>query len=118
MPPTTGPSSRPLWNPSPQRRTLCRLIGRKGSRPMLKDSEAFSGYSVDDLEKAQAFYGGTLGIETSMEREGLALRIPGRRPVFVYPKPNHEPASFTVLNFPVPDIDAAVDKMTAAGIAF
>jgi catechol 2,3-dioxygenase-like lactoylglutathione lyase family enzyme len=85
---------------------------------MLKDSEAFSGYSVDDLEKAQAFYGGTLGIETSMEREGLALRIPGRQPVFVYPKPNHEPATFTVLNFPVPDIDAAVDKMTAAGIAF
>lgn len=85
---------------------------------MLKDSEAFSGFSVDDIGKAQAFYGDTLGIETSMERAGLALRIPGRRPVFIYPKPNHEPASYTVLNFPVPDIDAAVDRMTAAGISF
>jgi len=85
---------------------------------MLKDSEAFSGFSVDDLEKARHFYADTLGIETSMESEGLALRIPGRRPVFIYPKPNHEPATFTVLNFPVADIDATVDRMTAAGIAF
>lgn len=85
---------------------------------MLKDSEAFSGYSVDDIEKAQAFYGGTLGIETSMEPAGLALRIPGRRPVFLYPKDNHEPATYTVLNFPVPDVDAAVDGLVAAGVAF
>lgn len=85
---------------------------------MLKDSEAFSGYSVDDLEKAQEFYGGKLGIETSMEPAGLALRIAGRRPVFVYPKENHEPATFTVLNFPVSDIDAAVDQLMAAGVAF
>jgi catechol 2,3-dioxygenase-like lactoylglutathione lyase family enzyme len=85
---------------------------------MLKDSEAFSGFSVNDIEKAQAFYGDTLGLETSMEPAGLALRIPGGRPVFIYPKDNHEPATYTVLNFPVPDIDAAVDQMTAAGIAF
>jgi catechol 2,3-dioxygenase-like lactoylglutathione lyase family enzyme len=85
---------------------------------MLKDSEAFSGYSVDDLDKARDFYDGTLGIETSMEAAGLALHIPGGRPVFIYPKPNHEPASFTVLNFPVADIDAAVDQLVAAGIAF
>ncbi len=84
---------------------------------MLKDSEAFSGYSVNDLDAARRFYGDTLGIETSMEEAGLALRIPGRRPVFVYPKDNHEPASFTVLNFPVPDIDAAVDALAAAGVA-
>jgi catechol 2,3-dioxygenase-like lactoylglutathione lyase family enzyme len=85
---------------------------------MLKESQAFSGYSVNDLDKAQSFYGGTLGIETSMEPAGLALRIPGRRPVFIYPKDNHEPATFTVLNFPVPDIDAAVGQLTAAGIEF
>ena len=85
---------------------------------MLKDSEAFSGFSVDDLEKAQAFYGGTLGIETAMEPAGLALRIAGRRPVFLYPKDNHQPATFTVLNFPVPDIGAAVDQLVAAGVAF
>jgi catechol 2,3-dioxygenase-like lactoylglutathione lyase family enzyme len=85
---------------------------------MLKDSEAFSGYAVDDLDKARDFYGGTLGIETSMEEAGLALRIAGRRPVFIYPKPNHEPATFTVLNFPVSDIDAAVDQLVAAGVKF
>ena len=83
---------------------------------MLKDSEAFSGYSVDDLDKARDFYSGTLGIETSMEPAGLAIKIPGRRPVFVYPKENHEAATFTVLNFPVGDIEAAVDQLTAAGV--
>jgi predicted enzyme related to lactoylglutathione lyase len=83
---------------------------------MLKDSEAFSGYSVDDLGKAQAFYGETLGIETSMDPEGLAVRVAGGRPVFLYPKPNHQPATFTVLNFPVADIDAAVDQLVAAGV--
>ena len=68
---------------------------------MFKDSNAFSGFSVDDIEKAKAFYGDTLGIETEMTDAGLALRIPGRRPVFIYPKDNHEPATYTVLNFPV-----------------
>ena len=85
---------------------------------MLKDSDAFSGYSVNDLDKARDFYGDTLGIETSMEDAGLALRIPGRRPVFIYPKDNHEAATFTVLNFPVADIDAAVDQLSAAGVQF
>ena len=85
---------------------------------MLKDSEAFSGFSVKDLEAARHFYGETLGIATGMEPAGLTLKIPGRRPVFVYPKDNHEPASFTVLNFPVPDIDAAVDQLVAAGVEF
>ncbi len=86
--------------------------------PMLKNSEAFSGYSVTDLEKAKDFYGGTLGLETSMEPAGLALRVAGGRPVFVYPKDNHEPASYTVLNFPVDDIDTAVDELITAGVAF
>jgi catechol 2,3-dioxygenase-like lactoylglutathione lyase family enzyme len=85
---------------------------------MLKDSQAFSGYAVDDIDKARAFYGDTLGLETSMEPAGLALRIPGSRPVFIYPKDNHQPATFTVLNFPVSDIEAAVDQLTAAGITF
>ena len=85
---------------------------------MLKNSEAFSGFSVNDLDKASDFYGKTLGVETSMEMGGLALRIPGRRPVFLYPKDNHEPASYTVLNFPVDDIDTAVDDLAAAGVKF
>ena len=83
---------------------------------MFKDSHAFSGFSVDDLEKAKGFYGDTLGIETEMTGAGLALRIPGRRPVFVYPKDNHEPATYTVLNFPVESVDAAVDQLAAAGV--
>jgi predicted enzyme related to lactoylglutathione lyase len=83
---------------------------------MLKDSDAFSGFSVDDIEKANVFYGETLGIETDMSDAGLALRIPGRRPVFIYPKDNHQPATYTVLNFPVESVDAAVDQLNAAGV--
>ena len=83
---------------------------------MLKESDAFSGFSVDDIGKAQAFYGETLGIQTEMTDAGLALRIPGRRPVFVYPKDNHVPATYTVLNFPVASVDAAVDQLAAAGV--
>lgn len=85
---------------------------------MLRESEAFSGFSVNDLDVAKRFYGETLGLEVAMEDAGLALRIPGRRPVFLYPKENHEPATYTVLNFPVPDIERAVDQLTAAGITF
>ena len=85
---------------------------------MLKNSEAFAGYSVKDLDRAKEFYGGTLGLDVSMEDAGLALRIPGSRPVFLYPKDNHEPASYTCLNFPVDDIDKAVDDLTAAGVKF
>ena len=84
---------------------------------MLKDSDAFSGYSVDDLEKANEFYGNKLGIKTDMSEMGLALMIPGRRAVFLYPKENHEPATYTVLNFPVGSVDKAVDDLTAAGIS-
>ena len=85
---------------------------------MLRDSKAFSGFSVDDLDKAKEFYGGTLGLETSMQEHGLALTIDGRPSVYLYPKPNHEPATFTVLNFRVTDIDAAVDQLIAVGVTF
>jgi catechol 2,3-dioxygenase-like lactoylglutathione lyase family enzyme len=85
---------------------------------MLKNSEAFSGFSVKDLDRAKEFYGGTLGLDVSMEPAGLALRVAGARPVFVYPKDNHEPATYTVLNFPVDDIDKAVDDLVADGVQF
>ena len=85
---------------------------------MLRDSRAFSGYSVNDMDKAKEFYGQTLGLDVSDEPAGLALRIPGRTPVFIYPKDNHEPASYTVLNFPVTDIDRAVDDLTRARVRF
>jgi catechol 2,3-dioxygenase-like lactoylglutathione lyase family enzyme len=83
---------------------------------MFKESEAFSGFSVDDLDKARDFYGGTLGIETELSEAGLALRIPGRRPVLIYPKENHQPATYTVLNFPVGSVDETVDELMAAGV--
>jgi catechol 2,3-dioxygenase-like lactoylglutathione lyase family enzyme len=83
---------------------------------MFKDSSAFSGFSTDDLPKAKAFYGDTLGVDVSEQDGVLALHLGGGHEVIIYPKPNHEPATFTVLNFPVADIDQAVDRLTQAGV--
>jgi catechol 2,3-dioxygenase-like lactoylglutathione lyase family enzyme len=85
---------------------------------MLKDSKAFSGFAVDDIETARAFYADTLGIETSEENGMLTLHLAGDRPTLVYPKPGHEPAGYTILNFPVDDIDGAVDALAARGVEF
>jgi catechol 2,3-dioxygenase-like lactoylglutathione lyase family enzyme len=86
---------------------------------MLEGSRAFSSFSVDDLGKAKEFYGGTLGLEVTEEQEmGLGLRLAGGTQVFIYPKQDHVPASFTVLNFPVDDVDAAVDGLGRAGVRF
>lgn len=87
---------------------------------MLKDSKAFSGFSVDDIPKAKAFYGQTLGLDVSEDQgmEILTLRLAGGTTVIIYPKPNHEPATFTILNFPVPNVDEAVDKLKQRGVRF
>ncbi len=85
---------------------------------MFKDTKAFSSFSVNDLEKAKAFYGQTLGLGVSEMPEGLQLSIAGGGMVFIYAKPNHTPATFTVLNFPVADIDAAVNELTKRGVRF
>ena len=85
---------------------------------MFKNTKAFSGFSVDDLQKAKTFYGQTLGLEVSETKEGLALRIAGGGQVFIYPKPNHTRASFTILNFPVDDIEKAVDELAKLGVRF
>jgi len=88
---------------------------------MFTDTKAFSGFSVDDLAGAKEFYGGTLGLRiTEMPEMGgfLTLEIAGDRPVLVYEKPDHRPATFTILNFPVDDIDAAVDELTSRGVVF
>ena len=85
---------------------------------MFKDTKAFSSFSVDDLKKAKDFYGQTLGLEVSETKEGLGLQIAGGGQVFLYPKPNHSAATFTVLNFPVNDIDKAVDDLAARGVSF
>ena len=83
---------------------------------MFRDSHAFSGFSTDDLAAARDFYGRVLGLDVSEDDGILHLRLAGGGRVIVYPKPSHQPASFTVLDFPVADIEAAVDGLKAAGV--
>jgi len=85
---------------------------------VFKDVKAFSSFSVNDISKAKEFYGKTLGIEVFEEEEGLALQIKGGGSVFIYPKDDHKAATFTVLNFPVQNLDEAVDKLKGLGIRF
>jgi catechol 2,3-dioxygenase-like lactoylglutathione lyase family enzyme len=85
---------------------------------MFKDTKAFSTFSVDDVPTAKQFYAETLGLNVSEEMGGLGLHLGGGGDVFVYPKDNHTPATFTVLNFPVDDIEDAVDRLTEAGVRF
>jgi catechol 2,3-dioxygenase-like lactoylglutathione lyase family enzyme len=85
---------------------------------MFKNTKAFSGFAVDDVEAAKSFYGDTLGLDVSVENGMLNLHLAGGTEVLAYPKPGHVPAEFTILNFPVEDIDAAVDALAAKGVAF
>ncbi len=86
---------------------------------MLKHSKAFSSFSVDDLQKTKKFYSEILEVDVADNPMGLIeLHIEGGNKVLIYPKTNHEPATFTVLNFPVDNIDKAVDELTAKGITF
>ena len=85
---------------------------------MLKDSKAFSGFSAGDIAKAKEFYSGTLGLDVSESHGLLTVHLAGGNNVLIYPKPNHVPATFTVLNFPVPDIDRAVDELAKRGVRF
>ena len=85
---------------------------------MFAKTKTFSGFSVDDLDKARHFYGDTLGIETSEQYGLLTLHLAGGRDTLVYPKPDHTPATYTILNFEVDDIDQAVDGLAARGVQF
>jgi predicted enzyme related to lactoylglutathione lyase len=86
---------------------------------MFTHTKAFSGFSSDNIQKAKLFYGDILGLVVKDGPMGiLELHIEGSTPIIVYPKPNHVAATFTVLNFPVPDIDAAVDALSRKGIVF
>jgi catechol 2,3-dioxygenase-like lactoylglutathione lyase family enzyme len=85
---------------------------------MFRDAKAFSGFSVDDIPKAQEFYGRTLGLDVTEQNGQLLLHIAGGSKILVYPKPDHAPASFTILNFPVGDIEEAVDELTRRGVRF
>jgi catechol 2,3-dioxygenase-like lactoylglutathione lyase family enzyme len=87
---------------------------------MLADSKAFSGFAVDDVEKAREFYGETLGLEVeSIDEPGLLnIRLAGDRATLVYPKPDFQPATYTILNFPVDDVEATVDDLASRGVVF
>jgi catechol 2,3-dioxygenase-like lactoylglutathione lyase family enzyme len=79
---------------------------------------AFQGFSANDITAERAFYSDTLGLTVRDEMGGLDIRLPGGARLYIYPKENHEPATFTVLNFQVGDVDRAVDELTAAGVRF
>jgi catechol 2,3-dioxygenase-like lactoylglutathione lyase family enzyme len=84
---------------------------------MFTNTKAFSGFAVPDIEAARAFYADTLGIKVTEEHGLLTLDLAGgERPTLVYPKPDHAPATYTILNFPVDDIEAAVDELTSRGV--
>jgi catechol 2,3-dioxygenase-like lactoylglutathione lyase family enzyme len=85
---------------------------------MFRHTKAFSGFSVDDVQKAKRFYGETLGLEVSEANGMLELHVAGGSPILVYPKADHVPATFTILNFPVDDVERAVDELTRAGVRF
>lgn len=85
---------------------------------MLKHSKAFSGFSVDDIAKAKAFYAGPLGLEVSESHGMLKLHLAGGATVLIYAKPNHTPATYTILNFPVANVEEAVDRLTKSGVRF
>ena len=85
---------------------------------MFTTTPAFSGFSADDIPAARAFYGDTLGLETSEENGILTLHIAGGRDTIVYPKADHVPATYTILNFPVEDIEAAVAALVERGVRF
>jgi catechol 2,3-dioxygenase-like lactoylglutathione lyase family enzyme len=85
---------------------------------MFQKTKAFSGFAVGDIAAAKEFYSETLGLDVTEENGMLQLRIAGGIPILVYPKPEHTPAEYTILNFPVPDIGAAAKELTARGVTF
>jgi predicted enzyme related to lactoylglutathione lyase len=86
---------------------------------MFADTPAFSGFAVDDLDRAREFYSDTLGVRVTDEEMGiLTLHLAGDRPTMVYPKPDFAPASYTILNFQVEDIEATVDELSGRGVRF
>jgi|SRR5687768_14847326 len=95
---------------------MAQAVGKKAETSIF--TGAFSSFSVNDVKQAKDFYGKTLGIEVSDTEEGLELNVEDSGAVFLYPKDDHEPATFTVLNFNVDDIEQAVDELTKRGIEF
>src|SRR5688500_13743467 len=88
------------------------------SSSMFKDTKAFSGFSVDDIPKAKDFYSRVLGLNVTEEHGMLFLHIASGADILIYPKSNHVPATYTILNCPVPDVEQAVDELTRRGVRF
>jgi catechol 2,3-dioxygenase-like lactoylglutathione lyase family enzyme len=103
--------------PPRQRRTASH-DERARETIMFTTTKAFSGFAVSDIDDARRFYSETLGLQVSEEHGLLTLHIAGDRDILVYPKQDHTPATFSILNFPVDDIDRAVDALTKRGVAF
>ena len=91
---------------------------REGHTPLFKDVPAFSGFTAPDLKAEKAFFADTLGLNVDDSQGMLFLNIKGSNKILIYPKKDHTPASFTILNFPVDDIETAVDELTARGVKF
>lgn len=85
---------------------------------MLENSKAFSGFAAADISKAKEFYGKTLGLKVTDDHGLLTLHLAGGNNVLIYPKPDHVPATFTILNFPVKNVGAAVDELSGRGVVF
>src|SRR5206468_7279991 len=121
--PSSGPAPRGSSGRSimPDECTGCNCMLTHNARyveDMFANTKAFSGFAVDDPAAARAFYGDTLGLRVTEEHGLLTLHIAGDRNILVYPKPDHTPATYTILNFPVDDIERAVDELTARGVRF
>src|SRR5258706_8036503 len=99
-------------------RSIWRHLERNEGLTMFENTKAFSGFSVDDVAQAKTFYGDTLGVRVSEANGMLTLHIAGGRDTLAYAKDDHTPASFTILNFPVDDIDTAVDELVRRGVVF
>jgi catechol 2,3-dioxygenase-like lactoylglutathione lyase family enzyme len=111
-------SRRPELDAPSRRQFLSTRENNQEEGSMLKDSKAFSGFSAGDIPAARKFYAETLGLDVSESHGVLTLRLAGGNNVIIYPKPNHVPATFTVLNFPVKDVDLAVDGLKKRGVRF
>ena len=94
------------------------VIEKEESEPLFKDTKAFSGFSVNDLQQAKEFYSQTLGLDVSEANGLLRLHIAGGTTILMYPKENHTPATFTILNFPVANVEQAVDELARCGVHF
>ena len=97
---------------------MSREVPKEAAPIMLEKSKAFSGFAAPDIAKVKEFYSKTLGLKVTEEHGLLTLHLAGGNNVLNYPKPNHVPATFTVLNFPVDDVDLAVEELSKRGVRF